>query len=169
VILRESDRMAAVVGSYPTLDKIDLALLRLLQADARRTNKDLADEVGIAPSTCLERVRQLRAAGVIRGWHADVDPAAFGRPLRAIINVRLQPKTTMSVRAFQREMLETAEVLAVSTVTGPDDFIVDVAVADVTSLFNFVLEHITNRTDVVDSRTSLVYDQIRVWESRPTR
>jgi DNA-binding Lrp family transcriptional regulator len=149
------------------LDAVDLKLLRLLQADARCSNKDLALAVGVAQSTCLERIRNLVRSGVVRGWHADVDPAALGRSLMAVIHVRLQPKTTASVRAFRTEILGTNEVLTVSTVTGADDFEVEVAVADVAHLRDFVLEHITNRASVVDARTSLIYDQVRVWEVKP--
>ena len=154
-------------GQPPRLDAIDLALIRLLQRDARQTNKDLADAVGIAQSTCLERIRALRAAGVVRGWHADVDPAVLGRPLRAMISVRLRPKTTASVKAFQQEMIGAPEVLAVWTVTGADDFLVEVATADVAHLRDFVLDHVTARPEVVDARTSLVYDEIRVWDVGP--
>ena len=149
------------------LDATDLALLQLLQRDARKTNKDLADAVGIAQSTCLERIRALRSLGVIKGWHAEVDLAAIGRPLRAMINVRLRPKTTASVRAFQQEMLGVPEVLAVWTVTGADDFLVEVATYDVARLREFVLDRVTGRSDVVDARTSLVYDEVRVWEIPP--
>lgn len=154
-------------GQPPRLDAVDLALIRLLQRDARQTNKDLAEAVGIAQSTCLERIRALRALGVIRGWHADVDPDAIGRPLRAMISVRLRPKTTASVRAFQQEMLDAPEVLAVWTVTGADDFLVEVATPDVAHLRDFVLDHVTGRSEVVDARTALVYDQVRVWEMPP--
>lgn len=151
----------------PRLDATDLALVRLLQRDARQTNKDLAEAVGIAQSTCLERVRALRAQGVIRGWHAEVDLEAIGKPLRAMISVRLRPKTTASVRAFQQEILGAPEVLAVWTVTGADDFLVEVATHDVAHLRDFVLDHVTGRKEVVDARTSLVYDQVRVWEIPP--
>ncbi|MGH8986990.1 MAG: Lrp/AsnC family transcriptional regulator [Acidimicrobiales bacterium] len=154
-------------GQPPRLDATDLALLQLLQRDARQTNKDLADAVGIAQSTCLERIRNLRALGVIRGWHAEVDLEAIGRPLRAVVSVRLRPKTTASVRAFREEMLEVPEVLAVWTLTGTDDFLVEVATHDVAHLRDFVLERVTGRSDVVDARTSLVYDQVRVWEVPP--
>lgn len=149
------------------LDGTDLAILRLLQRDARLTNKELAEAVGVAQSTCLERVRALRAAGVIRGWHADVDPAALGRPLRAMLSVRLRPKTTASVHAFQQEMVRAPEVIGVWTVTGADDFLVEVAAHDVASLRDFVLGHVTTRGEVVDARTAIVYDQVRVWELPP--
>ena len=159
--------LEAVDGQPPRLDATDLALLRLLQRDARQTNKDLAEAVGIAQSTCLERVRALRSQGVIRGWHADVDLDAIGRPLRAMISVRLRPKTTASARAFQQAMVSAPEVLAVWTVTGADDFLVEVATRDVAHLRDFVLDHVTGRREVVDARTSLVYDQVRVWETPP--
>jgi DNA-binding Lrp family transcriptional regulator len=156
-----------VEGQPPRLDAVDLELLRLLQRDARQTNKDLAEAVGIAQSTCIERVRALRSQGVIKGWHAEVDPEAIGRPLRAMISVRLRPKTTSSVRAFQQEMIDAPEVMAVWTVTGADDFLVEVATHDVAHLRDFVLDHVTGRSDVVDARTALVYDQVRVWEIPP--
>lgn len=149
------------------LDATDLEILRLLQRDARLTNKDLARAAGIAQSTCLERVRALRAAGVIRGWHADIDPDALGLPLRAMISVRLRPKTASSVHAFQQEMIAAPEVMAVWTVTGADDFLVEVATHDVAHLRDFVLDRVTGRSEVVDARTAIVYDQVRVWEIPP--
>src|SRR5262245_13609423 len=73
------------------LDRIDRTIVTVLQKNARTSNKDLAVEVGLAPSTCLERVRALRARGVIRGYHADVDREALGRGLEAIVAVRIRP------------------------------------------------------------------------------
>ena len=70
------------------LDSVDKALLRELQKDARQTNKALAERVGVAPSTCLERIRELRARGVITGFRAEVDPAAIGRPMEAILSIQ---------------------------------------------------------------------------------
>jgi DNA-binding Lrp family transcriptional regulator len=143
------------------LTDVDRVLVRLLQENARRTNKELARAAGVAESTCLERVRSLQARGVIRGWHAEVDLTALGRPIRALISVRLQPKTTASVIAFRDEVLAAPETVAIDTVTGADDFLVEVAVPSVDRLRTFVLEHVTSRTDVADTRTSLVYEHHR--------
>jgi DNA-binding Lrp family transcriptional regulator len=145
----------------PALTEVDRTLVLALQENARLTNKELAARAGIAESTCLERVRALQAKGVIRGWHAEIEMAALGRPIRALISVRLQPKTTESVHAFRQEVLTAPEALAVDTVTGADDFLVEVAVPSVERLRTFVLEHITSRTDVADTRTSLVYEHQR--------
>src|SRR3978361_2107443 len=81
----------------PVLDAVARRLLRALAADARLPNNALAQRAGIAPSTCLGRVRALRESGVIRGYHADVGPAALGRPIQAMIAVRLQAHARGSI------------------------------------------------------------------------
>src|SRR5207248_10737156 len=73
----------------PVVDDVDRAMLELLARDARITNQRLAERAGIAPSTALARLRSLRERGVIRGFHAEVDLAALGRPLQALVAVRL--------------------------------------------------------------------------------
>src|ERR1700743_1817714 len=72
------------------LDETDHKILRILAADARTPNNVLAAQVGVAPSTCLMRVRRLQDAGVIRGFRAELAPEALGRPLQAIVSGRLQ-------------------------------------------------------------------------------
>jgi DNA-binding Lrp family transcriptional regulator len=145
----------------PVLTPVERTLITLLQENARLTNKDLARAAGIAESTCLERVRSLQERGVIRGWHAEIDMEALGRPIRALISIRLQPKTTKSVHEFREQILAAPETVAIDTVTGTDDFIVEVAVPDVNHLRTFVLETVTSRADVADTRTALVYEHHR--------
>lgn len=147
--------------SEAKITQVEWTILRLLQKNARATNKELATAAGIAESTCLERVRGLRNRGVIRGFHADVDLTALGRPIRAIVTVRLHPKTLESVEEFQVGVLEEPEVLGVTTTTGADDFLVDVAVPDVDHLRVFVLERLNGLDNVVDTRTALVYGSRR--------
>jgi DNA-binding Lrp family transcriptional regulator len=146
--------------SFPKISSTDARIIHLLQKNARMSNKALAAAAGIAESTCFERVRSLQKSQVIRGFHADVDPRALGRTVHALISVRLQPKTTSSVRAFQNDVLTAPEALNVWTISGADDFIVEVAVPDVETLRKFVLDVITARSDVADSRTSLVYEHV---------
>jgi DNA-binding Lrp family transcriptional regulator len=142
----------------PKITPVDAELLSLLQKNARISNKALAEAAGIAESTCLDRVRSLQERGVISGFHADVDLQSVGRSVRALISVRLQPKTTESVLEFQEVVLAAPETIAIWTVTGADDFVVEVAVSNVEGLRTFVLDVITTRHDVADSRTALVYD-----------
>src|SRR5215469_13948897 len=84
----------------PSVDAIDRAILELVTADARITNQRLAEQVGIAPSTALARLRALRERGVIRGFRAEVDLAALGRPLQALIAVRLAVHARDQIDAF---------------------------------------------------------------------
>ena len=84
----------------PSRRRTDRALLELLARDARITNQRLADQVGVAPSTALARLRSLRERGVIRGFHAEVDLAALGRPLQALIAVRLAVHAREQIDAF---------------------------------------------------------------------
>ncbi|MEV0198721.1 Lrp/AsnC family transcriptional regulator [Nonomuraea sp. NPDC050691] len=143
------------------MDELDTAILAELQRDGRQTNRELAERIGIAPSTCLERVRSLRANGVIEGFHAEVNLAAIGRPVQALINVRLHPKIREAVEGFREYITALPETLAIFVVSGGDDFIIQVAVRDTGHLRDFVLDHVSRHRNIADVRTSLVYDHIR--------
>lgn len=150
------------------LDAIDAALLAALQKDARLPNKDLAEMINVAPSTCLVRHRALRDRGVITGYHADVDLTALGRGLRAIIAVRIRPHTRAVVRPFLDYLLELPETISVSHVAGPDDFLVHVAVADAAHLQRLVLDAFTSRREVAQLHTNLVFEHRRKDQIPPT-
>jgi len=145
----------------PNFDRVNRRLLVELQRNARQSNRELARRVGTAESTCLERVRMLHADGVITGHHSEVDLPAIGRPLQAIIAVRLQPKSRESVEAFREFVLTLTETISVFLVSGSDDFLVQVAVAHARALEDFVLDHIACHSAVADVRTSLVYEHLR--------
>jgi DNA-binding Lrp family transcriptional regulator len=142
------------------LDDIDRHIVRELARDARIANNALADRVGIAPSTCLGRVRSLRERGVIRGYHADVDPAALGRPLQAMIAVRLQSHARSRIRGFVAEVAGLPEVLNVFFLAGKDDFLLHVAAGSTSSLREFV-ETLSSNGDVSYTETSLIFEHIR--------
>src|SRR5918996_4602481 len=82
------------------IDAIDRRILTALHADARMSNNALAALVGIAPSTCHGRVRRLQELGVIRGFYADIDPAAIGLNLQAMISVSLQSNARGKILSF---------------------------------------------------------------------
>ena len=142
------------------LDDIDRHIVRELARDARIANNALAERVGIAPSTCLGRVRSLRERGVIRGYHADVDPAALGRPLQAMIAVRLQSHARSRIRVFVAGVAGLPEVLNVFFLAGKDDFLLHVAAASTAALRDFV-ETLSSNGDVSYTETSLIFEHIR--------
>lgn len=142
------------------LDETDRAIVRELAADARLPNNTLAERVGVAPSTCLGRVRALREQGVIRGYHADVDPAALGRPLQAMIAVRLQSGARGHIRPFVRGVARLPEVLNVFFLAGKDDFLLHVAAGSSDDLRLFV-ETLSSNADVAYTETSLIFEHVR--------
>ncbi len=143
------------------LDRIDRALVAVLQEDARISNKDLADRVGLAPSTCLERVRALRARAVLRGFHADIDRDALGRGLEAIVAVRIRPHSRAHVDSFRTAALAMPEVIELFHVTGADDFLLHIGVGDTDGLRDFVLDRLTVRPEVGHVESRVVYDHAR--------
>jgi DNA-binding Lrp family transcriptional regulator len=151
------------------LDATDRAILRALRADARMPNNALAELVGVAPSTCLTRVRALRESGVIRGFHADVDPAALGQQLQAMVAVRVQGTARAELAGLGRTIAARPEVLAVFFLAGADDFLVHVAVRDTDALRSFVLDELSARPEVSNTETSLIFEHLPSAALRPAR
>jgi DNA-binding Lrp family transcriptional regulator len=143
------------------LDAIDRAILQALAADARIANNALADMVGIAASTCLGRVRVLRERGVIRGFHADIDPAAVGRPIQAMIAVRMQSHARSHIADFAATVSALPEVLNVFFLAGADDFLVQVAARSTENLRDFVVVNLSGNPDVALTETNLIFEHIR--------
>lgn len=129
-------------------------------------NNALASVVGIAPSTCLARVRALRGSGVIRGFHAEVDFAALGRGLQAMVAVRMQSGARNRLAAFAQRIVARPEVLDVYFVAGADDFLVHVAVEDTDALREFVLEQLSAHPEVALTETSLIFEHVRTDAAR---
>jgi DNA-binding Lrp family transcriptional regulator len=143
------------------LDDVDRRLLAILHADARISNSALADAVGIAPSTCHGRVRRLQELGVIRGFHADIDPAAIGLPLQAMVSVRLQSGARGKIRNFLQQIRRKPQVIDVYFLAGADDFILHVAARDTDDLRSFVVDNLNADADVAGTQTSLIFEHLR--------
>jgi DNA-binding Lrp family transcriptional regulator len=143
------------------LDELDTAILRELQVDARRTNRDIAAAVGVSPTTALDRTRALRERGVIRGAGLTLDLAAIGRPVQALIAVRIRPPSRRNIEAFRNWVTALPDTLSVFVTTGSEDFLIHVAVPDNDSLYAFVIDRLTEHAHVADVRTSVVYEHLR--------
>jgi DNA-binding Lrp family transcriptional regulator len=151
------------------LDELDTAILRELQADARRTNRDVAAAVGVAPTTALDRTRSLRQRGIIRGTRLDLDLTKLGRPVQALIAVRIRPPNRTVIEAFRDWAAGLPETIGLFVVTGLEDFLLHIAVADNEGLYTFVIDRLTQRPEVADVRTSVVYEHIRNPQILPPR
>ncbi|MDN4616303.1 Lrp/AsnC family transcriptional regulator [Leifsonia sp. F6_8S_P_1B] len=149
------------------MDELDRAILRELQSDARRSNRDVAAAVGVSPSTALERTRALRQRGIIRGATLDVDLAQLGRGVQALIAVRIRPPARPVIEGFRDWVAALPETLGVFVTSGNEDFIIHVAVADNEGLYAFVIDRLTQRREVADVRTSVVYEHLRSGRVEP--
>jgi DNA-binding Lrp family transcriptional regulator len=145
----------------PDLDDVDRRILLTLHRDARMPNSALADAVGIAPSTCHGRVRRLQDLGVIRGYYADIDPAAIGLSLQAMISVSLQANARSKIRNFIQQIRRKPQVMDVYFLAGADDFLLHVAARDTDDLRSFVVENLNSDADVAGTQTSLIFEHLR--------
>lgn len=139
------------------MDELDSAIVRELQRDARQTNRELARRLEIAPSTCLERVRQLRTRNVILGYHAEIAPSALNREVEAFVSTRIRPLNRDVIDSFKAALIELPEVVAVFVIAGDEDFLVHVAVRDLDHLHAFLVDRLARRREVVSFRSQIVY------------
>ncbi|GIJ77422.1 DNA-binding transcriptional regulator, Lrp family [Micromonospora phaseoli] len=149
------------VRPFTALDDTDRAILTELAVDGRLANNALAERVGVAPSTCLARTRALRECGAIRGFHAEVDPAAVGLPLQALVSVRLTEHARAAVDAFRTRSVRLPGVVSVFHVAGADDYVLHVRAASAEALRDFVLDHLAVDPAVQHTQTSLIFEQAR--------
>lgn len=143
-----------------TIDRIDVKILALLRKNARLSNKEIAEKVGLAPSTCLVRTRMLRRSGAITGFKAELNPVALGVGLQAMIAVRLKRHYKPDVEAFRRHALELPEVIRLYHVTGPTDFLAHVWAKDPDHLRDLAMTAFTAREEVSHIETQLIFEYV---------
>ncbi|MGA8987343.1 Lrp/AsnC family transcriptional regulator [Aeromicrobium sp.] len=143
------------------LDEVDQAIVAALRSHGRMPNNALAERVGVAASTCLTRLRSLIDRGVIAGFHAEVDPAWLGRPIQAMIAVRLRGDARGSINEFSDRLAAMPEVLNVFFLAGADDFHVHVAARDPDDLRAFVVDHLSSAPEVALTETNLIFEHKR--------
>lgn len=140
------------------LDSIDLHILSLLYQDARTSNKQIAEQVGMAASSCLERIKRLQHEGILLGSQSRLRLSALGGHIQAMVAVRLSVHKKQSVEAFQQALLPQPEVLSLFHMGGENDFLVHVSVVDASHLRDFVLNQIAEHSGVNHVETTLVYE-----------
>jgi DNA-binding Lrp family transcriptional regulator len=148
----------------PKLDRIDRQILRLLQGDGRMTNIELAGRVGISPPPCLRRMRALEAAGLIRGYHADLAPEPLGFAVTVFAQIGLQSQAEADLKAFEELVLTWPEVREAHMLAGETDFLLKILAPDWDSYQRFLSARLTAAPNVGHVKSALV---LRVSKSAP--
>jgi DNA-binding Lrp family transcriptional regulator len=138
------------------LDQVDLNILRYLQDDGRITNVSLAEHVGITAPPCLRRVRALEEAGLIRGYHADLDQESLGFSLTVFALVGLDSQTESDLRAFEERARAWPMVRECYMLNGEIDFILKIVARGLAEFQNFLTGELTSAPHVASVKTSLI-------------
>jgi Lrp/AsnC family transcriptional regulator, leucine-responsive regulatory protein len=137
------------------LDPTDKKILEILQANSNITNAQLAIEIGLSPAPTLERVKKLENAGVLKSYHAVIDPAAIGMGVSTFVTVSLKGHNKDNIERFIKAIKEIEEVVECHHVTGQADFILKIVAPDIPAYQKLMLEKVSN-IEVVDNLQSTI-------------
>jgi DNA-binding Lrp family transcriptional regulator len=143
------------------LDAIDSQILTILYKNADITNKELSAKIGVAPSTCLERVKRLKINGIIKNAFIDVNLKNMGGNIEAIAAIRLQPYSEDIVNQLRDDLLKLPEIISLYHMGGNFDYFIHMSVKDSEHLRQFVFNAITSRDEVTNVETSLIFEHSR--------
>ena len=143
------------------LDEIDRKILKQLQENARISNVDLADKVGLSAAPCLRRVRGLEEDGVIRRYVTLLDPAAVSMGVTVFVQISLDLQVENRLDLFERAILKRPEVLECYLMTGDADYLVRVVVPDVAAYERFLKDVLTRLEGVAGIKSSFALKQVK--------
>ena len=143
------------------MDDLDRKILVALQKNGRVSNSELAREFSVAPSTMLERIRHLEKSGILRGYRAIIDPAAFGLTVQGFVSVVLDRHDREYIRKFEEGVQKIPHLKACYHITGRFDYLLHVAVRDLNHLGKLVKEWISSITGVGKVETFLVFSEVK--------
>jgi Lrp/AsnC family leucine-responsive transcriptional regulator len=143
------------------LDRTDRRILKELQKNARISNQELAEKVGLSPSPCLRRVKQLEEAGYIKAFVTELDAAKLGLKLMALVQVAMDRHTPDRFEQFESTIKGFPQVLECIMITGQSaDYQLKILVKDMDEYQEFLLKKLTRISGVSDVRSSFVLRQI---------
>ena len=149
------------------LDRIDRRILRDLQDNGRMTNVDLAERAGISAPPCLRRVRALEEAGLIRGYHADVDAKELGFGITVFAQVGLSSQAESDLEAFEARVGAWPEVRECHMLSGEVDFILKCVARDLSAFQSFITDTVTAQKNVASVKSSLVIHASKIAPGFP--
>lgn len=149
------------------LDKYDLAILGELQRDARLTNAELAQRVGLSAAPCWRRVRALEEAGYILGYHAEIDRHKIGLGVLAFVRLDAERNTGDLTRAMEQAIAQIPEVISCHYISGSGTFDLQVVARDLDSFSQFARTVLLNLPNVKDMHTSFSLGEVKTGGALP--
>ncbi len=149
------------------IDAIDLKILDVLQRNARISNAELAQSVGLSPSPCLRRIRNLEKAGVISKYAAILDQTVVELSISVFVQVTLERQVESALETFERLIRERAEVLECYLMTGDADYLLRIVVPDVAAYEQFLKDHLTRIPGVASIKSSFALNRVKYETALP--
>lgn len=143
------------------MNKIDWKIITALQQNARLTNQELAQIVGLSPSPCLRRLRKLEDTGILRGYQAQIDQTLYGLPVTVFVSIKLERQTDPAIRAFEQAIQDLDEVQECYLMTGPRDYFLRVVSDSLQSYERFVRERLTRIEGIASIESSFAFNQVK--------
>ncbi len=150
-----------------SLDAIDRRILHHLQENARISNVELARAVGLSPSPCSRRVRDLEEVGIVKEYVTLIDPAAADLPVSVFINVTLEKQVEQDLEVFESAVTDLPEVMECYLMTGDADYLLRVVIADLEAYKSFLMDHLTRIPGVANIRSSFALKQVTYRTALP--
>lgn len=147
-------------ASTRTLDRIDLHILSVLQRDARIVMKDLAEQVGLSLTPCIERVKRMERDGVITGYHARVNPQSLGMQVLVFVEITLNNKSDAAFERFRRAILALPEVMECHLVSGDFDYLIKARIPEMVE-YRRLLGEILHVADGGQSKSYVVMEELK--------
>ncbi len=143
------------------MDEKDRQIVAALQDNGRLTNQELSERVNLSPSPCLRRVRLLEEGGIIKGYTAVVDEAAYGLPITAFVRIRLERHTQAAIAAFERKVRDIDTIIDCYVMTGDADYLLRVLVESLQDYEAFVRTRLHLIEGIASIDTSFAYGTVK--------
>ncbi|RJF96818.1 winged helix-turn-helix transcriptional regulator [Noviherbaspirillum cavernae] len=147
--------------SMRALDKIDKHILQLLQQDGRMAMKELAEQVGLSITPCIERVKRMERDGVISGYYARINPAAVGVNLLVFVEITLNHKSAKTFEQFRREVLRIPEVMECHLVSGDFDYLIKARIREMAEYRKLLGDMLLQLPGAAQSKSYVVMEEIK--------
>ena len=150
-----------------TFDNTDRRILRVIQEEARVSNSELAERVGLSPSPCWRRVRALEESGVIERYVTLVNAKAVGLPINVFATVTLEKQAESALELFEKAVTKRPEVMECNLMTGEFDYLLRVVVPDLAAYERFLMDHLTRIKGIASIKSSFSLKQVSYKTALP--